>query len=117
MCSVSSGAYTYGRHGETEQAGFDWLQSANGARTVICELECIEPRGVNFLTDISVLEIQSNSQASHLQAPESVANRPSRKGAFASLHALNVSMTAVGFACSIAVKRKPATSVSLPDQT
>ncbi len=74
-------------------------------------------RGVNFLTDISVLEVQSNSQASHLQAPESVANRPSRKGAFASLHALNVSMTAVGFACSIAVKRKPATSVSLPDQT
>ena len=74
-------------------------------------------RGVNFLTDISVLEVESNSQASHLQAPESVANRPSRKGAFASLHALNVSMTAVGFACSIAVKRKPTTSVSLPDQT
>lgn len=76
--------------------------------------------GVNFLAELNIFELESNSQASLLQAPDypsSMAGCPSRSGVFASLQALNVSLTAVGCACSIVLKRKPATSISLSDQT
>ena len=60
--------------------------------------------------------LRRQSHASLLQATEFAVGSSSRNAVFASLHALNASVTAVGCVGSMALKRKPATSLSFPDQ-